>query len=211
MAGELAAGVRFACDTLPHPWRAAQVIYCEALSNPLVEVGELAAVARFARERGLTSVIDATFATPVLLRPHAALGFDVVLHSLTKYINGHSDVLAGAVAGTSAFIAKARCSSLLRKEARGGCREEEGSGCTARARSARRPDWQGFVQVRSAARPAARHAPGRPCARSCKLLLQTELGRAQSLGQAVARVPVWRPAPQRRGLVAGASRGRARR
>jgi len=131
------------------------VIYCEALSNPLVEVGELAAaVARFARDRGLTSVIDATFATPVLLRPHAALGFDVVLHSLTKYINGHSDVLAGAVAGTSAFIAKARCSSLLRKEARGGCREEEGSGCTARARSARQPDRQGCVQVRSV-RPRA--------------------------------------------------------
>ena len=70
------------------------------------QVGDLAAVAAFSQEHRLTSVIDATFATPVLLRPHAQLGFDVVIHSLTKYMNGHSDVLAGAVASSAAVIAK---------------------------------------------------------------------------------------------------------
>ena len=69
-------------------------------------MGDLAAVVAFAREHGLTSVIDATFATPVLCQPCARLGFDVVVHSMTKYLNGHSDVVAGAVAGSAAFIAK---------------------------------------------------------------------------------------------------------
>ncbi len=187
-----------------------QVIYCEALSNPLVEVGELAAVARFARDRGLTSVIDATFATPVLLRPHAALGFDVVLHSLTKYINGHSDVLADAVAGTSAFIAKVRCSSLPRKRFEAGAVQRTGAGA-ARAHSARLLVGQSFAQTRSAARPAARHTPRMPCARVCKTLLQTELGRAESRGRAAACVPGGATRPAARGPARGASRGRAPR
>ena len=72
------------------------------------QVGDLAAVVAFSREHGLTSVIDATFATPVLCQPCAQLGFDVVVHSMTKYLNGHSDVVAGAVAGSAAFIAKVR-------------------------------------------------------------------------------------------------------
>ena len=69
-------------------------------------MGDLAAVVAFSREHGLTSVIDATFATPVLCQPCAQLGFDVAVHSMTKYLNGHSDVVAGAVAGSAAFIAK---------------------------------------------------------------------------------------------------------
>lgn len=69
-------------------------------------MGDLAAVVAFSREHGLTSVIDATFATPVLCQPCAQLGFDVVVHSMTKYLNGHSDVVAGAVASSAAFIAK---------------------------------------------------------------------------------------------------------
>ena len=67
------------------------------------------AVADFAREHDLTHVIDNTFATPVLLRP-AELGF-IVIHSATKFLNGHSDILAGAVSGPAAFIAKARAAS----------------------------------------------------------------------------------------------------
>lgn len=70
------------------------------------QVGDLAAVVAFSREHELTSVIDATFATPVLCRPCSQLGFDVVVHSMTKYLNGHSDVVAGAVASSAAFIAK---------------------------------------------------------------------------------------------------------
>ncbi|KAK9834192.1 hypothetical protein WJX81_007089 [Elliptochloris bilobata] len=92
-------------------WRAAlrpntKVFYAEAISNPLVEVGDLAAASAFSREHGLISIIDATFATPVLCRPCTQLGFNVVVHSATKYLNGHSDVVAGAVASSAAFISK---------------------------------------------------------------------------------------------------------
>lgn len=84
------------------------MIYVEALSNPLLQVPDLKAVVAFARRHGLTSVIDATFATPVNLRP-LALGFDVVLHSGTKYLNGHSDVIAGVVAGSATFVQQVGC------------------------------------------------------------------------------------------------------
>ncbi|KAF8073052.1 CHR5 [Scenedesmus sp. PABB004] len=85
----------------PATWAAAlrpttKLIYVEAISNPLMQVPDLPGVVAFAREHGLASVIDATFATPVNLRPAPELGFDVVLHSATKFLNGHSDVIAGA-------------------------------------------------------------------------------------------------------------------
>jgi cystathionine gamma-synthase/cystathionine gamma-lyase/cystathionine beta-lyase len=76
---------------------AVQVIYVEAISNPLIQEPDLPGVVAFARQHGLTSVIDATFATPVLLQPVSQLGFDLVVHSATKYLNGHSDVIAGVV------------------------------------------------------------------------------------------------------------------
>ena len=88
----------------------AQVIYVEAISNPLLEMADLEGIAAFARQHGLTHVIDNTFATPVLLRP-ASLGF-IVIHSATKYLNGHSDVLAGVVSGPAAFIQKVRAQLL---------------------------------------------------------------------------------------------------
>ncbi len=68
------------------------------MTNPLLEVGDLAAVPRFARQHGLVSLIDSTFASPVNFRP-LEHGFDLVLHSCTKYLNGHSDIVAGAVVG----------------------------------------------------------------------------------------------------------------
>jgi len=80
-----------------------RAIYVEALTNPLLEVTDLPAIARFARERGLVSLVDATFATPVLMKP-IELGFDLVLHSATKYLNGHSDLVAGAVIGSAVHI-----------------------------------------------------------------------------------------------------------
>ncbi|MGH2449477.1 MAG: trans-sulfuration enzyme family protein [Chloroflexota bacterium] len=70
----------------------------EAISNPLLKVADVAALAGIAQKRGATSVIDNTFATPVLLRP-LAHGVDIVVHSATKYIAGHGDVVAGLVAG----------------------------------------------------------------------------------------------------------------
>ena len=84
-----------------------KVIYVEAMSNPLLEVADLPAVVAFAKAHGLLSLIDATFASPINLRP-AALGFDLVLHSATKYLNGHSDIVAGVTAGSTALVRKVR-------------------------------------------------------------------------------------------------------
>ena len=75
-----------------------KVVYAESLTNPLLEVGDLPGLAAFAREHGLLSIIDNTFATPINFRP-VEHGFDLVVHSATKYLNGHSDLVAGVVAG----------------------------------------------------------------------------------------------------------------
>jgi cystathionine beta-lyase/cystathionine gamma-synthase len=93
-------------------WRAqlkpdTRAIYVEAMTNPLLEVADLTAVVRFARAHGLVSIIDNTFASPVNFRPIEA-GFDLVVHSATKYLNGHSDIVAGAVAGSAVLIERIR-------------------------------------------------------------------------------------------------------
>lgn len=93
-------------------WRAqlkpnTRAVYVEAMTNPLLEVADLRAVAEFARAHGLISIIDNTFASPVNFRPIEA-GFDLVIHSATKYLNGHSDIVAGAVAGSAALIERIR-------------------------------------------------------------------------------------------------------
>lgn len=80
-----------------------KAIYVETLTNPLLEVADLEAVAKFARARGLVSIIDNTFATPVNFRP-LEHGFDLSVHSCTKYLNGHSDIVAGAVMGREEHI-----------------------------------------------------------------------------------------------------------
>jgi cystathionine beta-lyase/cystathionine gamma-synthase len=80
-----------------------RAIYVETISNPLVRVPDLEEVVRFAKSHGLVSMIDNTFATPVNYRP-LERGFDLVLHSCTKYMNGHSDIVAGAVIGSQAWI-----------------------------------------------------------------------------------------------------------
>lgn len=88
----------------PGSWAASlrdttRVIYVETLSNPLVQLADLEAVAAFAKERGLVSMIDNTFASPVNCRP-TSLGFDLVMESCTKYMSGHNDITAGSVAGS---------------------------------------------------------------------------------------------------------------
>ena len=80
-----------------------KVIYAETITNPMLDVPELGAIVDFAKENNLISMIDNTFASPVLFSP-AELGFDISLHSCTKYINGHSDIVAGAVIGSDEFI-----------------------------------------------------------------------------------------------------------
>ena len=73
-----------------------RLLWVETPTNPMLKICDLAALAEIARKRGVISVCDNTFATPFFQRP-LALGFDVVAHSMTKYLNGHSDVVAGAL------------------------------------------------------------------------------------------------------------------
>lgn len=79
----------------------ARVLLTETMSNPLLRLVDIAALAKLARQRGCHLLVDNTFATPVLVRP-LELGADLVVESLTKMIGGHSDVTLGVVAGKKA-------------------------------------------------------------------------------------------------------------
>ncbi len=79
-----------------------KVVYCESISNPLLDVSDIPALAAICKPRGVKLVVDNTF-SPMMLSP-IRLGADVVVHSLTKYINGTSDCVAGAVCASSEFI-----------------------------------------------------------------------------------------------------------
>lgn len=99
-------------DESPEAWAAAvqpntTVLYAESITNPLLEVTDLEGMVEFADAHGLTTVIDNTFGSPVNVRP-AEHGFDVVLHSGTKYLGGHSDLAAGVVAGPSDVLEEVR-------------------------------------------------------------------------------------------------------
>ena len=76
-----------------------KLVWIESPTNPLLKVVDIAAVTQIARDAGATSVVDNTFASPYLQQP-LGLGADLVLHSTTKYIGGHSDVVGGALVGT---------------------------------------------------------------------------------------------------------------
>jgi cystathionine beta-lyase/cystathionine gamma-synthase len=94
----------------PASWREqltprTRAIYVETVSNPLMGVADLHAVVEFAATHGLISIIDNTFASPINFRP-AEAGFDLSLHSGTKYLNGHSDIVAGAVIGRASLVGK---------------------------------------------------------------------------------------------------------
>lgn len=80
-----------------------RLVYVESPSNPLLQCMDLAAVAKLGRERGVLTAIDNTFATPINQNP-IPLGFDAVIHSATKYLNGHSDVNAGVVISSASVI-----------------------------------------------------------------------------------------------------------
>lgn len=82
-----------------------KAIYVETMTNPLLQVADLKAVVRFAKEHNLISLIDNTFASPVNFRP-PEWGFDLSFHSCTKYLNGHSDIVAGAVIGRAQLVEK---------------------------------------------------------------------------------------------------------
>ncbi len=80
-----------------------RAIYVESITNPLMQVPDLQAVVKFAQAHSLVSMVDNTFATPVNFRP-PEIGFDLSLHSATKYLNGHNDLAAGAIIGRSSLI-----------------------------------------------------------------------------------------------------------
>jgi cystathionine beta-lyase/cystathionine gamma-synthase len=88
-----------------------RAVFVETITNPLLRVVDLPLLADLCREAGAALVVDNTFATPCLIRP-LEHGADAVVHSLTKFIGGHSDVMLGAVAGSEKFIAAARARAL---------------------------------------------------------------------------------------------------
>ncbi|MCE1750300.1 PLP-dependent transferase, partial [Enterobacter hormaechei] len=82
------------------------MIWVETPTNPLLKLADLTAIAQLARQHNIISVADNTFASPYIQRP-LDLGFDIVVHSATKYLNGHSDAIAGlAVVGDNAELAE---------------------------------------------------------------------------------------------------------
>lgn len=93
----------------PEAWAAAvkpgvtKMFYCEPITNPLIDVPDLEAIVALAKRHSLVTMIDSTFATPVNFNP-VTIGFDLVAHSATKYLNGHSDLNAGVLVGRRSLI-----------------------------------------------------------------------------------------------------------
>ncbi|MEO3735239.1 methionine gamma-lyase [Shewanella baltica] len=84
-----------------------KVIFCETPVNPHLQVFDLAAIAKIAKRHQLVSIVDNTFMTPLLQRP-LDFGIDLVIHSATKYLNGHGDVIAGIVCGSEEQLHKVK-------------------------------------------------------------------------------------------------------
>jgi len=101
-----AAAIEAAVET------ATRLMFIESPTNPLLQVLDLDAVSAIARRHRLWSVIDGTFATPILQNP-IDHGFDLVVHSGTKYLGGHSDLCCGAIAGSAELIERLRQHALM--------------------------------------------------------------------------------------------------
>jgi O-succinylhomoserine sulfhydrylase len=100
----------FVSLTDPAEWAAAirpntRLLFCETPSNPLTEIGDIAALATIAKEHNVLLAVDNCFCTPVLQKP-MALGADIVVHSATKYLDGQGRVLGGAVCASKAIVEK---------------------------------------------------------------------------------------------------------
>ena len=106
--GRFGITVTYVAPDEPRSWRQAlrpntRAIFVETPTNPLMRVLDLAPIAKIARHDGIGLLVDATFASPINFRP-LEHGADVVISSATKYLNGHTDVIAGAVAGSNSVI-----------------------------------------------------------------------------------------------------------
>jgi len=100
----------FICGKDPNAWKkllrpTTKAVYVESITNPLMQVANLKGIVEFAKEHRLYSIIDNTFTSPINFRP-LEHGFDLSIHSCTKYLNGHSDIVAGAVIGQEELITK---------------------------------------------------------------------------------------------------------
>jgi cystathionine beta-lyase/cystathionine gamma-synthase len=96
----------------PDTWEAklrpeTKAIYVESITNPLIQVADLEAVVAFARGHDLVTIIDNTFASPINFRP-PEIGFDLSVHSGTKYLGGHSDIVCGAVIGRADLVKRVK-------------------------------------------------------------------------------------------------------
>jgi len=110
--GRFGIEVTFVQPTQARAWKRAlrkntRALFLESPTNPLLRVLDIEPLAALCKTEGLALLVDATFATPVNFRP-LEHGADIVIHSATKYLNGHSDVLAGAVAGSESLIEEVR-------------------------------------------------------------------------------------------------------
>lgn len=106
--GRLGITVTYVDPTTPRVWRKSirkntRAMFIESPVNPTIRVLDLAPMAGIAKEFGLALLVDSTFASPINFRP-LEHGADVVISSATKYLNGHSDIIAGAIAGTRSVI-----------------------------------------------------------------------------------------------------------
>ncbi len=89
-----------------------RMLWLETPSNPLLQISDIAAVAKIAHAQNALLVVDSTFASPIATRP-LRLGADLVIHSLTKYIGGHGDAMGGAVCGSQALLGPLRGEGLV--------------------------------------------------------------------------------------------------
>ena len=89
-----------------------KMIYAETPANPILRIADIAALAEIAHKSGALLAVDSTWASPVLQKP-IALGADFVVHSLTKYLNGHGDALGGAVLGSRENVTRIRKEMLV--------------------------------------------------------------------------------------------------
>ena len=88
------------------------LVYMETPTNPLLEIIDIVPITEWAKDHGILTMIDNTFASPVNQRP-LELGCDIIMHSATKYMGGHSDLMAGALIGTAEYIEKCRKISAI--------------------------------------------------------------------------------------------------
>ena len=109
---KLGISITFVDPARPRDWKRyanknTRAVFVETPTNPLARVIDLDPLAQLCRQRGMVFLVDSTFASPANFRP-IEWGADLVIHSATKYLNGHSDVVAGAVAGNAELIEEMR-------------------------------------------------------------------------------------------------------